>query len=71
MDKYNKMHKYLNTTKTTIKNTKKCTKFCLTFDKAICVCQVSGMSLLITWILKWGCKIYFLSDQQGQKTKKN
>ena len=38
--------------------TKSAQWLCCTFDKAICVYQVSGNSLLIFWILYWGCKLY-------------
>ena len=38
--------------------TKSAQWLCCTFDKAICVYQVSGNSLLIFWILYWGYKLY-------------
>ena len=49
---------------------KKCTITCCTFDKAICVYQTSGMSLLIASILNGGCKLYFSSVRQNQNTQK-
>ena len=39
--------------------TKSAQWLCCTFDKAICIYQVSGNSLLTLWILYWGCKLYF------------
>ena len=49
---------------------KKCTITCCTFDKAICVYQTSGMSLLTASILNGGCKLYFSSVWQNQNTQK-
>ena len=40
-------------------STIKSTQLCYPVDQAICVSQVSGMSLLIAWIRNWGCKLYF------------
>ena len=43
----------------TLSATKSAQLLCYTFDEAICVYQVSGVSLLIAWILNWGCKLCF------------